>query len=316
MSKIEKKKSSDRAILAVGSLAFDSIKTPSGKVDKILGGSVNYFSISSSFFVNLNLVGVVGKDFPKEHFSVLENRGIDLTGIEISEGKTFHWEGEYGSDLNEAKTIATHLNVFETFNPKVPEAYKNSNYLFLANIDPVIQQAVYNQIKAPKLVAADLMNFWITSKKDELLKTLKLVDLLTINEGEAFQLSGKDNIVEAAETIRSMGPQALVVKRGEYGALLFTKHGVFSAPALPMATVKDPTGAGDTFAGGMIGYLAHEGITRQDLEKSDEALRRAIIFGCVMASFTVEDFGFKQLLKIHPEQAEQRYQLFLKMTKF
>ncbi len=315
MSDFSKKTSQNNTILAVGSLAFDSIRTPAGKVDHILGGSANYFSISASNFTNLNLVGIVGEDFPKDHFKVLEKRGIDLTGIEYAKGETFHWVGEYGNDLNEAKTLSTFLNVFEHFNPKLPENYKSTPYLFLANIDPVLQRSVYEQCKKPKLVACDSMNFWITGKKQELLKTMQIVDLLTINEGEAYLLSDESNIVDAAKAILKMGPKALVVKRGEYGALLFSNHGIFSAPALPLNSVKDPTGAGDTFAGGLIGYIAHED-AGADLFKDDHILRRAIIFGSVLASFTVEDFGFNNLIKVTPEMIKKRYQEFLKMSQF
>lgn len=304
-----------RKILAVGSLAFDSVRTPAGKADRILGGSANYFSISASFFTNLNLVGIVGQDFPKEHLDVLAGRGIDLEGLEIAKGETFHWVGEYGTDLNEAKTLSTCLNVFEHFNPKLPSTYTDARYVFLGNIDPELQRSVYKQLKKPALVALDSMNFWITGKKESLLETLKIVDLLTINEGEAYLLSEKSNILDAAAAIRKIGPKFLVVKRGEYGALLFTDNGVFSAPALPLANVKDPTGAGDTFAGGLMGYLAHED-AGEAIFKDDTILRRAVIFGCVMASFTVEDFGFKNLLRTTSKQAEERYQQFLKMTRF
>lgn len=309
------KKAPQYRILAVGSVAFDSIKTPAGKADKVLGGSANYFSISASFFTTLNLVGIVGEDFPKAHLEVLKGRGIDVSGLEIAKGETFHWVGEYGKDLNEAKTLSTCLNVFEHFNPKLPESYKDSRYVFLANIDPVLQRSVHSQIKKPALVAADSMNFWITGKKAELLKTLELVDLLTINEGEAYMLSDQSNIIDAAKRIRAMGPRALVIKQGEYGALLFTDNGIFSAPALPLSTVKDPTGAGDTFAGGLMGYIAHED-AGEEIFKDDAILRRAVIFGSVMASFTVEDFGFANLLRTTPEQVQARYQEFLKMTRF
>lgn len=315
MASINKVSDPRRKILAVGSLAFDSIRTPSGNADKILGGSANYFSISASFFTNLNLVGIVGQDFPKPHLDVLRARGVDLEGLEVAKGETFHWVGEYGKDLNEAITLSTCLNVFEHFNPKIPAEYQDCRYLFLGNIDPELQRSVYGQVKKPALVALDSMNFWITGKKDSLLKTLEIVDLLTINEGEAYLLSGQNNIIDAAKAIRKMGPKILVVKRGEYGALLFTEKGMFSAPALPLATVKDPTGAGDTFAGGLMGYIAHED-AGDEVFKDDAVLRRAVIFGSVMASFTVEDFGFSNLLRTTPKQAEARYQEFLKMTRF
>ncbi|MBI2606306.1 MAG: sugar kinase [Deltaproteobacteria bacterium] len=315
MSSFEKKTSPQNAVLAVGSVAFDSIRTPSGKADRILGGSANYFSLAASLFTNINLVGIVGSDFPKDHFEVLRSRGIDLKGLETASGQTFHWVGEYGSDLNEAKTLSTFLNVFEHFNPKLPEAYRDSRYVFLANIDPDLQRSVHAQTRKPEFVACDTMNFWITGKKASLVKTLELVDLLTINEGEAFLLSEKNNVIDAAAAIRGLGPKAVVVKRGEYGALLFSDHGIFSAPALPLATVKDPTGAGDTFAGGMIGYIAHED-AGADLFRDDEILRRAVIFGSVMASFTVEDFGLSNLLRVTPAQVQERYRQFLRMTRF
>ncbi len=315
MPSFEKKTSLQNAVLAVGSVAFDSIRTPSGKADRILGGSANYFSLAASLFTNINLVGIVGNDFPKDHFEVLRSRGIDLKGLETTDGQTFHWVGEYGIDLNEAKTLSTFLNVFEHFNPKLPEAYRDSRYVFLANIDPDLQRSVHSQTRKPEFVAADTMNFWITGKKASLMQTLELVDLLTINEGEAFLLSEKNNVIDAAAAIRGFGPKAVVIKRGEYGALLFSDHGIFSAPALPLATVKDPTGAGDTFAGGMIGYIAHED-AGADLFRGDGILRRAVIFGSVMASFTVEDFGLSNLLRVTPAQVQERYRQFLRMTKF
>lgn len=315
MATINKVADPRRSILAVGSLAFDSIRTPAGKADKILGGSANYFSISASNFTNLNLVGIVGEDFPKSHLEALRGRGIDLGGLEIAKGDTFHWVGEYGNDLNEAKTLSTCLNVFEHFNPKLPQNYCDARYVFLGNIDPDLQRSVYSQLKKPVLVALDSMNFWITGKKESLLETLKIVDLLTINEGEAYLLSEQNNIIDAAKVIRKLGPRILVIKRGEYGALLFTDQGIFSAPALPLATVKDPTGAGDTFAGGLMGYIAHED-AGEAIFKDDAILRRAIIYGCVMASFTVEDFGPSNLLRTTAKQAEERYQQFLKMSRF
>lgn len=315
MATIKKTTNSKCAVLAVGSLAFDSIKSPAGQVEKILGGSANYFSLAASFFTRVNVVSVVGQDFPKKHLEIFRERGIDTQGIEIARGETFHWVGEYDTNYNEAKTLSTCLNVFEHFNPQIPDAYQNSRYLFLGNTDPDIQRAVYKQIKEPTLVAADSMNFWITGKKSSLLKTLELVDLLTINEGEAYLLSEEENILTAAKKILTFGPKALVVKRGEYGALLFSKHGIFSAPGLPLSTVKDPTGAGDSFAGGMIGYIAQEDAGK-DIFDDQSILRKAVIFGSVMASFAVEDFGLSNLLKITAKQADDRYQEFLKMTKF
>lgn len=313
---LEKKNHLDHSILAVGSLAFDSIQAPAGRVERVLGGSANYFSISASFFTSLKLVGVVGEDFPTEHLQLLEKRGIDLRGISIVPGKTFHWVGQYGQDLNEAQTLETHLNVFEHFSPKLPADYSECRYVFLANIDPDLQQQVWSTLKKPQLIAADSMNYWIHQKKPSLLRILEKVDLLIINETEALLLSERSNIVEAAEWIRNGGPKILIVKRGEYGALLFTNHGIFSAPALPLPDVKDPTGAGDTFAGGVMGYLSHEKISLEQLQADDAIIRKAVIFGSVMASFTVQDFGLTALLKASPSQIEARYKDFLKMTQF
>lgn len=315
MTLIQNRHDKKTTVLAVGSLAFDSIKTPAGEAEKILGGSANYFSLSASQFTNINLVGIVGEDFPRDHFDEMKKRHIDLEGVTTAKGKTFHWVGEYGSDLNEAKTLSTQLNVFEHFDPKLPSNYRDTPYLFLANIMPELQLSVYKQMKKPQFVAADTMNFWIAGKRPELLETLKIVDLLTINEGEALMLTGKSNLIEAAEAVQAMGPKVLVVKRGEYGALLFTPAGIFSAPALPLKTVKDPTGAGDTFAGGMIGYLANKGVD-SDLPRHESTLREAVIFGCVMASFTVEDFGPRALMRVTPGQMEERYRRFVAMTRF
>ncbi len=314
--RISKSNHPDRAIVVVGSLAFDSIKTPFGSEEKILGGAANHFALSAGFFTGIRLVGVVGEDMPEDYFSTMKNHGIDIEGLSVEPGKTFHWSGEYGKNLNEAKTLSTCLNVFEHFNPKLPESYRDSKYVFLANIDPDLQTLVHSQVKKPKLVAMDSMNFWITSKRDSLLRALEISNLLTINEGEAFLLSGKSNIVEAADAIRALGPKVLVIKRGEYGALLFTDHGIFSAPALPLKSVKDPTGAGDTFAGGLMGYLAHEGVEHASWNQHEATLRKAVIFGCVMASFCVEDFGFRNTLRVTVPQAQDRFDTFMRMTRF
>lgn len=290
-------------ILAVGSLAFDTISTPAGKAEKVLGGSLNYFSMSASFFNPLQLVGVVGDDFPPAHLRTLSDRGIDIAGISTMPGKTFHWTGEYGKDLNEAVTLSTQLNVFEHFNPQLPEKYRDAAYLFLGNIAPALQLSVLEQVKKPKLIAMDSMNFWITGCRDLLLKVLPRIDLLTINEGEAKLLAEESNVVLAAEKILKMGPKALVVKRGEYGAFLFFQNEIFSAPAVPIRKVVDPTGAGDTFAGGMIGYLAAHGA---GLER--DILRKAVLHGSVMASFTVEDFSFRRLAQLERREIDLRLQ--------
>ena len=295
-------------ILAVGSLAFDSIKTPAGKADKVLGGSANYFSLSASFFAPVDIVGVVGEDFPKEHFQMLGKRGVNTDGVQFAKGKTFHWTGEYGKDLNEAITLDTQLNVFEHFQPKIPENYKKAQYVFLGNIAPELQLSVLDQVQNPRVIALDSMNFWINGRRKELEKVLPRIDLLTINEGEAKLLSGEANVVVAAEKILGMGPKAVVVKRGEYGAFLFFENEVFSAPAVPIRRVTDPTGAGDTFAGGLMGYLAAQGA---GLEWS--ALKRGVLHGAVMASFTVEDFSFHRLTRLEKAEIDVRYRTLLKV---
>lgn len=297
-------------ILAVGSLAFDSISTPSGSADKVLGGSLNYFSISASFFNALQLVGVVGEDFPSEHLQWLSGRRIDVSGISSVAGKTFHWTGKYEGDLNEAITLSTQLNVFEHFNPQIPEKFRDAEYVFLGNIAPELQLSVLDQVRKPKLIALDSMNFWITGRREALIKVLARVDLLSINEGEAKLLAGESNVVVAAEKILSMGPKAVVVKRGEYGAFLFFQNEIFSAPAVPIRRVVDPTGAGDTFAGGMIGYLASHGA---GLDRT--ALRKAVLHGAVMASFTVEDFSFRRLQRLEKGEIEARMQDLLSTMK-
>lgn len=304
-------------ILAVGSLAFDSIETPAGKAEQVLGGSVNYFSIAASFYTPIQVVGVVGEDFPKNHLEWLQARQIDVSGIKIAAGKTFHWVGSYDGNMNEAKTLSTMLNVFEHFNPHLAPAHCEADYVFLANIDPILQQKVLDQVKKPKLVACDSMNFWITSKPDELKKTLKRVDILSINEGEAYLLSGTKNLARAAQIIQEFGPSVVIIKRGEYGAALFTPQNVFLAPAFLVDKVIDPTGAGDSFAGAFMGYLAEIGAHR-DLAKSDPvqwetALRRAVVAGCVMASYTVEDFSVHRLMRLEKAELSVRHHQMMKM---
>ena len=298
------------SLLVVGSVAFDSVKTPFGVADDVLGGSATYFSTAASYFTDVMLVAVVGEDFPEKHISFLKNRKIDVTGLQRSAGSTFRWKGEYGCDLNEAHTLETHLNVFESFKPQVPEQYKNPDVVFLANIDPVLQMEVLHQIKRPDIVACDTMNFWISGKKDELIKTLAEVDILLINEGEARELAGEPNLVKAARVVQSMGPSTLIVKRGEYGALMFGSDGIFSAPAYPLESVFDPTGAGDSFAGGFMGYL-------DNVKNFDGAsLRQAIIFGSVMASFNVEDFSLNRMKSLDYKEIESRYREFRTLTFF
>lgn len=298
------------SLLVVGSVAFDSVKTPFGVADDVLGGSATYFSTAASYFTDVKLVAVVGDDFPDKHVNFLKSRNIDVSGLQRSAGSTFRWKGEYGFDLNEAKTLETHLNVFENFSPVVPESHKNPDVLFLANIDPVLQREVLHQVNRPALVACDTMNFWIGGKRDELVKTLAEVDILLINEGEARELAGEPNLVKAAAAIRSMGPHTLIIKRGEYGALMFGKDGVFSAPAYPLESVFDPTGAGDSFAGGFVGYL-------DNLKNfGPKQLRQAIIFGSVMASFNVEDFSLNRMKSLDYKEIEERYREFKGLTHF
>nr|WP_320048227.1 PfkB family carbohydrate kinase [uncultured Desulfuromonas sp.] len=298
------------SILVVGSVAFDSVETPFGKADDVLGGSGTYFSTSASFFTDVNLVAVVGEDFPEEHVDFLRSRNIDLTGLTTAAGKTFRWAGSYGYDLNEATTLDTQLNVFASFRPQLPEAYLNAEYVFLANIDPELQLDVLKQVVRPKLIACDTMNFWIEGKREALINTLKYVDILLINEGEVRQLAEEANVVKAAQKVLALGPKTLVVKRGEYGALMFTEHGVFSAPAYPLETVFDPTGAGDTFAGGFMGYLASV------RDQSDAAMRQAIIFGSVMASFNVEKFSLERMKTLEYQEIEERFRKFQLLTRF
>lgn len=311
--------SKSRAILAVGSLAFDTIQTPAGKADQVLGGSVNYFSVAAAFYAPVQVVGVVGEDFPKKHLTWLSDRNIDVSGVNIVPGKTFHWVGSYDTNLNEAKTLSTALNVFEHFKPELSPAQREAAYVFLANIDPVLQQSVLDQVKKPKLVACDSMNFWIAGKPDELKKTLARVDLLSVNEGEAFLLSGTKNLAKAAAIIRGMGPSVVIIKRGEYGATLFTEHSTFLAPAFPVEAVVDPTGAGDSFAGAFMGFLAEAGADRElaktDPKKWDQILRRGVLAGCVMASFTVEDFSLHRLMRLESAELVTRQRALMKMIE-
>ena len=297
-------------ILVVGSVAFDSVETPFGQGDEVLGGSATYFSTAASFFTGVRLVAVVGEDFPAEHRTFLAGRNIDLSGLQVASGRTFRWKGRYGFDLSEAQTLETHLNVFEGFQPQLPETFRDSEVVFLANIDPELQLEVVRQVRRPRLIACDTMNFWIGGKRDALVRTLAEVDILVINEGETRQLAGEANLVKAARAILALGPKTLVVKRGEYGVLVFTAHSIFSAPAYPLEEVFDPTGAGDTFAGGFIGHLAATG------DFSDQGVRRATVFGSVMASFTVEDFSLDRLRRVTWAEIEDRFRKFQALTAF
>jgi hypothetical protein len=309
--------SKNRPILTVGSMAFDSVRTPAGKADNVLGGSVNYFSLAASLFTPIKIVAVVGDDFPTEHLNFLKERNIDVSGVQIAKGKTFHWVGEYDTNLNEAKTLATALNVFEHFDPKLPETHTDCPVVFLANIDPVLQQQVLNQVKGHEFVACDSMNFWITGKPDELKETLKRVDLLCINEKEAFLLSDEKSLEKAAKKIQTMGPSNIIIKRGEYGSALFTPSGTFLAPAYLVDDVIDPTGAGDSFAGAVVGYLAENGANREMMKTDpsawDQLLRRSVVYGTVMASFTIQDFSIGRLKKLSRDELMHRKEKLMKM---
>lgn len=298
------------SITVVGSIALDSVKTPFGEAKEALGGSALYFSSAASFFTQVSLVGVIGEDFPKGDIEFLAKRGVDLSGLEVTKGQTFRWSGSYEYDMNEAKTHATHLNVFETFHPKLKENHEQAEYLFLANIHPVLQREVIGKVKKPKAIGCDTMNFWIQGSREELLKTIKMVDIMFINDAEARMLAGVPNLIKAAAAIRAMGPKILVVKKGEHGAMLFTDHTVFAIPAYPLEDVFDPTGAGDSFAGGFMGYLASNG------EISDRNLRRAMIYGSVMASFNVEKFSMERLKTLTKDEIEQRFKSFKKLSHF
>ena len=299
------------SILVVGSVAFDSLQTPFGSAERCLGGSATYFSVAASFFTDVALVGVVGDDFTDEEMKVFAGRKIDTSGLQrIAGTKTFFWSGEYGYDLNVAKTKDTQLNVFADFKPQLTDAQKKADVLFLANIDPDLQFDVLNQCERPRIVALDTMNYWITSKKDSLQRIFSNVDLIVINEAEVRQFTEDPNLIKGARQILSLGAQTLVIKRGEYGVLMVTKDAVFAAPAYPLENVFDPTGAGDTFAGGFLGYLA----SRSEL--NDRELRRAIIFGSVLASFTVEKFSLDRLREISLAAVHERYQDFRALTHF
>ncbi len=297
-------------LLVVGSVALDTVKTPFGEATDILGGSATYFSTSASFFTSVALIAVVGEDFPQQHIAFLKSRGIDLSGLERRPGATFRWKGEYTHQLNEAHTLETKLNVFETFRPQIPEAYRSPDVLFLGNIDPELQLDVLQKVDRPSLVACDTMNFWINSQRDALWKVLEQVDVLIINDGEARALGQESNLVRVAKLVLSRGPKQLIIKRGEYGVLMFNEKQVFAAPAFPLEDVRDPTGAGDTFAGGFLGYLAATG------NRSPEAMKQAIIFGSVMASFTVEAFSLDRLRILDYKEIEIRFREFKRLTHF
>lgn len=309
------------AILVVGSVAFDSIETPYGKVDHVLGGAATHFSLAASYFTDVRVIAVVGEDFRPEHEAVFERRGIDTDGIERAPGLTFHWTGAYSGDLNEAQTLGTDLNVFAAFEPKIPEQYLDSEHLFLANIDPVLQARVRAQMPGVKLVCGDTMNYWIADHRENLLKVLHDLDVLLVNDGETRMIAGENNIVKAADKVMALGPRSIVVKHGEYGATGFfseraftgaagqsVKARPFRAPALPLAEVVDPTGAGDSFAGGFYGYIASQP------ELTPAVFRTAMFYGGVMGSFAVERFGTERLQSVTSEEINARFELFREIS--
>jgi sugar/nucleoside kinase (ribokinase family) len=298
------------SVLVVGTVAFDSIETPFGSAERILGGSAAYFALGASLFAPVRLVGVIGQDFPEEHLELLSGRGIDLEGLQREKGDTFHWRGRYHEDVNVRDTLELHLNVLSSFVPQLPDRYRDAEYVFLGNIDPVMQLEVLNQIRQMKMVACDTMDHWIRESPGDLKKVLKRIEMLVINDSEARLLSGYNNIVRAARAILKMGPRVVLIKRGEYGVLQFSDSSVFATPAYPLEEVFDPTGAGDSFAGGFLGQLVRSGDTSQG------GLRRAIVYGSVVASFTVEDFGVKRLTATSLQDVEERYRQFVQLTDF
>ena len=299
------------AVLVVGSIALDSLETPFGKRDDVPGGSATFFSTAASFFAPVQLVGVVGEDFPQEHVDFLKSRGVDLAGLTRAPGKTFRWKGRYGFDLNEAHTLDTQLNVFGEFRPELPASFRNPDLLFLGNIHPELQGLVLDQVeKRPRLVAMDTMNFWIAGSREALLKTLARVDMLFVNDAEARQLAGEYNMIKAARAIQAMGPARVVIKRGEYGVMLFDGEHVFAAPAWPLEEVFDPTGAGDSFAGGFMGYVSQRG------DLSLRTLRQACVAGTAIASFCVEKFSLDRFRELDQQQIAARLAAFKALTHF
>jgi sugar/nucleoside kinase (ribokinase family) len=298
------------SVLVVGTVAFDSIETPLGSVERVLGGSASYFALGASYFAPVRIVGVIGQDFPQDYLDLFTQRGVDIQGVKQERGDTFHWRGRYHEDINLRDTLELHLNVLAGFEPQLPESYRDAEYVFLGNIDPVMQLEVLNQIRRMKLVVCDTMDHWIRESAADLRKVLQRIEMLVLNDSEARLLSGYNNIVQAARAILRMGPKMVLIKRGEYGVLQFSDSTVFATPAYPLEEVFDPTGAGDSFAGGFMGQLARSG------DLSQGGLRRAIVYGSVVASFTVEDFGVKRLTDLSLPQIEERYQRFVQLTDF
>jgi sugar/nucleoside kinase (ribokinase family) len=298
------------SVLVVGSVALDDVEAPAGRVKGVLGGAASYFAVASRYFSPVRIVAVIGTDFPEEHVEWLSSRGIDLDGLVRADGPTFRWGGRYLDSLNERETLFTELGVFEGFRPDLPEVYRQSDFVFLANIHPALQSNVLAQAERPRFSAMDTMNFWIDTTPDDLAKTLSLVDGLVINDEEARQLTGLGNLVQAAADIRGRGPTTVIIKRGEHGALLFDDEGIFAAPAFPLHEVQDPTGAGDSFAGGFVGALAREG------SHGPEAVRRAVIYGSAMASFCVERFSLDRFRDLNLDEVETRFEEFRRLTRF
>ncbi|HEY5219279.1 MAG TPA: PfkB family carbohydrate kinase [Gemmatimonadaceae bacterium] len=297
-------------VLVVGSVALDSVETPFGKADNVIGGSANFFAAAASHLAPVQVVGVVGSDYPLDQLEPLIARGVDFAGVEKADGPSFRWRGRYRHDLNVAETLETHLGVFSNFHPKIPEQFRNAPFVFLGNIDPRLQLDVLDQVKRPTLVACDTMNFWIESRRPELLALLARVDAITLNDGEARQLTEKANLVKAARWIMERGPKLVIIKKGEHGAFMFTPSSVFFAPAYPLDEVFDPTGAGDSFAGGFMGYLAHTG------DVSEQSLRRAVIYGSALGSFAVEKFSVQRLLEITNDNVARRVGEFHRLVAF
>jgi sugar/nucleoside kinase (ribokinase family) len=294
-------------LLVTGTLALDNVRTPFGQVEDALGGSATFFAYAASFFTEVRLVAVIGRDFPKEHLDLLTARGVDLAGVQVTDGETFRWTGEYGYDLNEARTLDTRLGVLADFRPELPDRFRRTGFVFLANLDPDIQLDVLRHMERPRLAALDTMNFWIRGKREALRRVLGEVDALLVNDAEARMLAEEPNLIKAARTILGWGPRIVVVKRGEYGALMATEGRFFFVPAYPVESVFDPTGAGDTFAGGFMGVVARAGIV------DELTLRRAIVYGSVVASFTVEDFSLNRLRRLTHGEIEERYRAFREM---
>ncbi len=304
------------SLIVVGSVAYDGVETPHGRVDRMLGGAATYISLAASYFTKVRIVAVVGDDFAQEDTDLLTKRGIDLEGLERVPGKTFFWAGKYSPDMNDRETLVTDLNVFANFDPKLPDSYKSEPYLLLGNIQPGLQAAVRSQMKHLKLAGGDTMNYWIADFREELLKTIKSWDFLLINDGEARMLSGETNLKKAAQKIMDMGPHTLVIKRGEYGAILFRRDSYFIVPGYLLETVFDPTGAGDCFAGGFTGYLAQQGFDLQGDNISRGDLSRAVIYGSVMGSFCCERFGVERFRTLTKAEIDARFEEFRKFTHF